>query len=381
MEKKKVVVGMSGGVDSSVAAYLLKKDGYDVIGVTMKTWSGEGAEGQKKTLEDAKKVSDMLEIPHYIVDFSEQFEAEVISNFLGEYQRGRTPNPCVVCNRKIKWQALMQWGKEIGADYVATGHYAKIVRLENGRYAVKRAETAKKDQTYALCGLTQEQLAHTMMPVGMYEKEEIRRIAKEAGIPVADKPDSMEICFIPDDDYAGFIEKRIGKAAEEGNFVTADGTILGQHKGIIHYTVGQRKGLNLAMGKPVFVSEIRPETNEVVIGDNEDVFSRALLCDHINFMGMENLDKERMVTAKIRYHHPGAPCTIQKWKDGTVLCTFEQPQRAITPGQSVVFYEDDIVMGSGRIIKAWKQSFPDRADDSGTPYTDGIHTHSEELEE
>lgn len=354
MEKKKVVVGMSGGVDSSVAAYLLKKDGYDVIGVTMKTWSGEGEEGQKKTLEDAKKVSDMLEIPHYIVDFSEQFEAEVVQDFLSEYQKGRTPNPCVVCNRKIKWQALMEWGKEIGADYVATGHYAKIIKLENGRYTVKRAATEKKDQTYALCGLTQEQLSHTLMPVGMYEKEEIRKIAKEAGIPVADKPDSMEICFIPDDDYAGFIEKRTGKVPKTGNFVTTDGTILGSHKGIIHYTIGQRKGLNLAMGKPVFVSEIRPETNEVVIGDNEDVFSRVLLCDHINFMGMENLEEKRTVTAKIRYHHPGASCTIQKWENGTILCTFLEPQRAITPGQSVVFYEDNAVLGSGRIIRSWK---------------------------
>lgn len=364
MEKKRIVVGMSGGVDSSVAAYLLKKEGYDVIGVTMKTWDGEGEPGQQKTLEDAKKVADLLEIPHYVADFHEQFENEVVGDFLEEYQRGRTPNPCVVCNRKIKWQALMQWGKKIGADYVATGHYAKIEQLPNGRYAVKRAETVKKDQTYALCGLTQEQLAHTVMPIGRYEKEEVRKIAKEAGIPVADKPDSMEICFIADDDYAGFIEKRTAQTQKPGNFVTADGTVLGQHRGIIHYTVGQRKGLNLAMGRPVFVTAIRPETNEVVIGENEDVFEKALVCDRVNLMGLEELEEERVMTAKIRYHHPGALCTVKRQADGTVLCRFFEAQRAITPGQSVVFYENDAVMGSGRILTAWREGSPDTADDS-----------------
>ncbi len=354
MEKKKVVIGMSGGVDSSVAAYLLKEQGYDVIGVTMKTWSGEGQAGQQQTLKDAKCVADVLKIPHYVADFHDQFESEVIADFLEEYQKGRTPNPCVVCNRKIKWNALMQWGKKLGAEYVATGHYAKIVKLPNGRYAVKRAETAKKDQTYALCALTQEQLAHTMMPIGMYEKEEIREIAKKAGIPVADKPDSMEICFIPDDDYAGFIEQRTNMAAVPGNFVTADGKILGQHRGIIHYTVGQRKGLNLSMGKPVFVTKIRPETNEVMIGENDDVFAKGLICDRVNFMGMEELKEERILTAKIRYHHPGAACTVKMMEDGTMQCSFFEPQRAITPGQSVVLYEGDIVMGSGRILKSWK---------------------------
>ena len=353
MEKKKVVIGMSGGVDSSVAAYLLKKQGYDVIGVTMKTFRGEGEGSQAKTIEDAARVAQVLGISHHVVDFHEPFEAEVIQEFLDEYQKGRTPNPCVVCNRKIKWQALMQWGKEAGADYVATGHYAKIVKLPNGRYALKRAETTKKDQTYALCGLTQEQLSRTIMPIGAYEKEEIRKIAKEAGIPVADKPDSMEICFIPDDDYATFIEKRTNTIAKPGNFVTATGEILGQHKGIIHYTVGQRKGLNLALGKPVFVLEIRPETNEVVIGENQDVFAKNLLCDCVNFMGMEELEEERILTAKIRYHHPGALCSIKKAEKGMIQCSFLEPQRAITPGQSVVFYDNDIVMGSGRILKAW----------------------------
>ena len=192
------------------------------------------------------------------------------------------------------------------------------------------------------------------MPVGTYEKEEIREIAKRAGIPVADKPDSMEICFIPDDDYAGFIEKRTKAAAPGGSFVTQDGTVLGQHRGIIHYTVGQRKGLNLAMGKPVFVTEIRPESNEVVIGEQEDVFAKGLTCDRVSFMGMEDFKGERILTAKIRYHHPGAACTVAMREDGTMQCSFFEPQRAITPGQSVVLYEGDVVMGSGRILKAWK---------------------------
>lgn len=361
MDNKKVVVGMSGGVDSSVAAYLLKKQGYDVIGVTMKTWRGGGTPEQKQLLEDARKVSEALGIVHYTADFCEQFEKEVIGDFLEEYQNGRTPNPCVVCNRKIKWQALMDWAKKMGANQIATGHYAKIVQLPNGRYAVKRAKTAKKDQTYALCGLTQEQLAHTIMPLGDYEKEEIRQIAKEAEIPVADKPESMEICFVPDDDYAGFIEGRTGKEQKPGNFVTLDGKVLGQHKGIIHYTVGQRKGLNLAMGKPVFVVEIRPQTQEVVIGDNEDVFAKTLTCDHVNLMGLETLEEAHAMTAKIRYHHPGAPCIVERQSDGTALCRFAEPQRAITPGQSVVFYENDVVMGSGRILKVWREEIPDKA--------------------
>ncbi len=270
---------------------------------------------------------------------------------MAEYLAGRTPNPCIACNRYVKWEAMLHRSLEIGADYIATGHYAKIAGLENGRYAVRSAATAKKDQTYALYRLTQEQLARTLLPVGDYTKEEIRRMAAEAGLPVAHKPDSQEICFIPDNDYAAFIDREAGlRVPKPGNFVTKDGEVLGRHLGITHYTVGQRKGLNLAMGRPVFVTEIRPETNEVVIGEAEDVFGDTLCCDRINYMGMADLPQPREVTAKIRYNHAGARCVIEKAGEDRILVKFKQPVRAITPGQAVVFYEDDYVLGGGVIM-------------------------------
>ena len=257
---KKVVVGMSGGVDSSVAALLLKRQGYDVVGVTMQIWQEESpavtaAQGGCcgfDAAEDARRVADVLDIPHYVMNFRKEFREKVMDYFVSEYLAGRTPNPCIACNRYVKWESLLRRSMEIGADYIATGHYAGIIRLKNGRYAVRNAVTTKKDQTYALYSLTQEQLAHTLMPVGDYTKEEIRQIAEEAGLPVAHKPDSQEICFIPDNDYAAFIDREAKeRVPKPGNFVTTDGQVLGRHLGITHYTVGQRKGLNLAMGRPV----------------------------------------------------------------------------------------------------------------------------------
>ena len=357
-DKKKVVVGMSGGVDSSVAALLLKEMGYEVIGVTMQIWQGETLEQMKNLsgccsatiFEDAGKVAEILGIPYHIIDFRQQFQKEVVSYFSGEYLRGRTPNPCVVCNHKVKWEALLRKADELGAEYIATGHYARIDLLKNGRYTIRNSVTAQKDQTYALYQLSQRQLSRTLMPVGSYEKEQIREMAKQAGLPVAGKPDSQDICFVPDGDYAGFIRKTSDeKLPGPGNYVTKDGTVLGRHKGITNYTIGQRRGLELPMGHRVFVTQIRPDTNEVVVGENEELFTDTVLCNRLNFMAVEDLKGEMRVRAKIRYNHAGEYCIIRKSGEDQVRCLFEKKVRAATPGQSVVFYEEDHVLGGGTI--------------------------------
>lgn len=358
MTKKKVMIGMSGGVDSSVAAAILLEKGYEVIGVTMQIWPDmeeerlktEGGCCSLSAVDDARRVANKLGIPYYVMNFKEVFEKKVIDYFTEEYINGRTPNPCIACNRHVKFDALLNKAVSMGIDYIATGHYAKVEFDETSkRFLLKKSVTDRKDQTYALYNLTQEQLARTLMPIGDYEKERVRELAKELGLTVATKPDSQEICFVEDNDYAGFIEKNTDYKVKPGNFVDTKGKILGRHNGIIHYTVGQRKGLGITFGKPMFVVGIDAKNDNVVLGEEGEVLSDSLTASDLNFISIEKLDGPMRVEAKIRYSAKPAAATITPADEGRVKVVFDIPQRAITPGQSVVFYDGDVVVGGGVI--------------------------------
>ncbi len=348
---------MSGGVDSSAAALLLKEEGYRVIGVTMRMWKYEdlyrdaclSGDALPDAAEDAAAVCRALGIEHRILDFRSVFREKVIDYFVNEYRNGRTPNPCIVCNRTVKWEALLVESRRMGAEYIATGHYAGILKNREGRYSILRSDSPK-DQSYVLYTLTQEQLAHTLFPLGSRTKEEVRETARSAALPVASKKDSQEICFIPDQDYARFIETYTGIKDEPGAFVDPKGKVLGMHKGITHYTIGQRRGLGLALAEPYYVIKIDPAANEVVLSPADGVFTDTVRVDHVNYMAVPSLKGPVRVLAKIRYSHKPQSAVIDKGEGGTVVCTFDEPVRAATPGQSAVFYRDGCIFCGGTIL-------------------------------
>ena len=360
MSKGSVMVGMSGGVDSSVAAAILLNEGYNVVGITMQIWP-DMDEGRRKmeggccslsAVDDARRVADKLGIPYYVLNFKEVFRNKVVDYFKHEYIKGKTPNPCIACNRYVKFDALLQKAVSMGMDYIATGHYARVeYDRSRARYLLKKSAAPDKDQTYALYTLTQDQLSRTLFPIGDYKKDRVREMAREIGLSVASKPDSQEICFVEDNDYARFISESTGSEVKQGFFVDAKGRILGKHRGIIHYTIGQRKGLGISFGKPMYVLAVNAEKNTVVLGGEDEVYTGKMTAADLNFISIDSLDGDMEITAKIRYSAKEAAAVIKPASDGKVHVVFETPQRAVTPGQSVVFYNGDLVVGGGTIVQ------------------------------
>lgn len=342
---KKALVAMSGGVDSSVAAYLMKQSGYDCMGATMKLFNEMNA-------TDAEEIAKALNMSFSVVDFSEQFKKYVIEQFIYSYENGMTPNPCIVCNRHLKFDELFKYAMSLGYDFIATGHYVQIRLNENtGRYELLKAVDLSKDQSYVLYSLTQHQLSHTIFPLGSLSKNEVRSIATEQGFSNAGKKESQDICFVPDGSYTNFIEAYTGKKYPEGNFIDTKGTVLGKHRGIIYYTVGQRKGLGLSFSQPMYVSKVDPVSNTVTLAGNEELFSKALTAHNINLISVEEISSPMRVMAKVRYSHKEQRATVTQPDKDTLYVEFDEPQRAITKGQSVVLYDGEVVVGGGIICE------------------------------
>ena len=359
MDKKTVAVAMSGGVDSSLTAALLLEQGYQVLGITMLlTEEGRSetvnvAAGEEPdSVRDAKKVADALGIEHHTVDFRKEFQENVIDYFLSEYAKGRTPNPCVMCNPSMKFGLLLDKARELGADFLATGHYARIAQLENGRYVVKKGLDEHKDQSYALHRLPQKSLQYILLPLGDMTKERVRELAEKMDLPVAHKAESQEICFVPNDDYKAFLKKYRPKCLRKGNIVNDEGKVLGRHNGVPLYTIGQRKGLGIAAPEPLYVHKLDMQRNEVVVGGNTSVFAKGLLASDANWIAMDKLEDGMEFGAKIRYGKREAMAKLSWQADGLLKVDFAEPQRAVTPGQFVVFYDGDVLVGGAMIEQA-----------------------------
>jgi len=360
--KGRVLVAMSGGVDSSVAAMMLHEEGYEVIGITMKTWDYAASGGSKKetgccsldSINDARSLAVKFGFPHFILDIREEFGDFIINNFVDEYIAGRTPNPCVLCNTHIKWEALLKRADKLDCEFIATGHYAQH-RFENDRYVISRGLDESKDQSYVLWGLSQESLARTRFPLGGFRKSEIRQMAGDSGfVDLANKSESYEICFVPDNDYRGFLKRRVEGLEEKvdgGDFILSDGTFVGKHRGYPFYTIGQRKGLDIALGKPVFVLDIRPETNTVVLGEKEELSKQTMRVRGVNLVKYASLPEDMPSLTKIRYKHEGTMSILNQDAGNEIQVDFVEPVSGVAPGQSAVFYEGSDLLGGGFIKK------------------------------